>query len=497
MNCYLGLDIGTSGCKAAVFNEDGQQIAFAYRDYDITSLNPGWAELDSDLVIRRCFEIIKESVSLVPPDSVKGIGISSQGEAFTLLDSDGKTLMNALVSSDVRAKELAMSWPVKFGEERLYNITGHTPHPMFSLFKLLWIRDNLPEKWTKTSRVFCFEDLLQFRMGIKNPAMGWSLAGRTMMFDVINHCWNKEIIDLAGLKEEQLARPLQSGEIAGHVNINIARELGLPDEVFVVTGGHDQPCSALGAGSIEPGIAVYSIGTVDCITPAFDKPVFSEDLQKGNLCTYDHTVPGMYATVAFSLTGCNIIKWFRDEFGSEELERARNLNLDPYDLLMDQLPDKPTDLQVLPYFTPSGTPYFETSLKGAILGLDLNTSKEDILKALLEGVTLEMRLNLEILEQSGCHVKELRAIGGGAKSGILCQLKADVLGKPIVSLNITEAGCQGVAMLAMAFHKNMDVREISRKWIKPGSVYNPDGRKDYNEKYCLYKDLYPKLKASF
>lgn len=497
MNCYLGLDIGTSGCKAVIFDENGRQLSSAYRDYDIISLHSGWAELDSNQVIGKCFEVIKESVSSVDAISVRGLGISSQGEAFTLLDKQGRTLCNALVSSDIRALEYTRTWVEKFGEDKLYRITGHTPHPMFSLFKLLWIKDNMPEIWSRTSKIFCFEDLLQYRLGVSDPALGWPLAGRTMLFDVVRHCWDKEILDAAGIRENQLARPLQSGTIAGYISNETVRELGLSAGTFLVTGGHDQPCSALGAGAIDPGVAVYSIGTVDCITPAFNKPVFSDSLQKSNLCTYDHTAPGLYATVAFSLTGCNIINWFMNEFGGPELEQAKNANCSPYDILLGKLPDGPSSLLVLPYFTPSGTPYFNTSVKGTIFGLDLNTKKEDILKALLEGVAFEMKLNLEILEQAGCHVRELRAIGGGSRSNILNQLKADVIGKPIVSLNITEAGCMGVAMLVMAADKKETIKDISTKWIRPVAILKPDPEFGYDKLYKSYKKLYPKLKKYF
>ncbi|MEI6047997.1 MAG: FGGY-family carbohydrate kinase [Bacteroidota bacterium] len=491
---YLGIDIGTSGCKAVIFDEDGRQVSMAYREYDIISKNTGWAELDTDEVTGKCFEVIKESASRLEAGSVKCMGISSQGEAFTLIDKEGKSLCNALVSSDIRANDLIGPWTEKFGEEKLYHITGHTPHPMFSLFKLLWVKKNAPEIWAKTDRILCFEDLLQYRLGIKTPSMGWPLAGRTMLFDVINHTWNTEILEKSGIRKEQLSTPLQSGTIAGFVNKGIARELNLAEDTFIVTGGHDQPCSALGAGAIEPGIAVYSTGTVECITPAFDKPKFTRTLQKSNLCTYDHTAPGMYATVAFSLTGGNILKWFRDEFGAAEIEEAKRIHCNSYELLLNQMPDKPTQLLVMPYFTPSGTPYFDTSVKGAILGLDLSVTRLEIMKALLEGVAFEIRLNLEILKQSGCEVKELRVIGGGARSQKHIQLKSDVTGMPITILDVTEAGCMGVAMLAKSAHTKQDVGDIAKKWVSPVSKVEPKRHDYYNTKFRLYKKLYPALK---
>jgi xylulokinase len=497
MNHYMGIDIGTSGCKCVVFDENGHQISAAYREYNTISYHPGWAELDTDEVIARCFDVIKETALSVQRRSVKGIGISSQGEAFTLTDKNGKALCNALVSSDIRANDMIGPWTEDFGETKLYKITGHTPHPMFSLFKLLWIRKHAPEIWGNTCRILCFEDLLQYRLGITDPSMGWPLAGRTMLFDVVNHKWDNDILEKAGIRKEMLSKALPSGTLAGFVDKDIAVSLDLPDETFIVTGGHDQPCSGLGAGAIDPGIAVYASGTVECITPAFDGAIFTEDLRRSNLCTYDHSAPGMYATVAFSLTGGNLLKWFRDEFGREEVAEAIKTNHNPYELLLKKIPDEPSRLLALPYFTPSGTPYFDVNVKGAILGLDLSATREEILRALLEGVAFEVRLNLDILRQSGCDVNELRIIGGGARSLKLVRLKADVIGMPVVVPEVTEAGCIGVAMLARAYHSNLKVGDIAKKWIRTVTRIEPKNTDHYNSKFQQYKKLYHVLKTFY
>lgn len=497
MNYYLGIDIGTSGCKSVVFDEDGNQAAAAFREYDIISSRPGWAELDTDDVMAKCFDTIRESASAVQPETIRGIGISSQGEAFTLADINGKALCNALVSSDIRAGNIIKPWTEEFGEEKLYRITGHTPHPMFSLFKLLWLKENNPEIWAKAHRILCFEDLLQFRLGIKDPAMGWPLAGRTMIFDVISHSWSDEILAKAGIRKEMLSKPLRSGSFAGLVDRDIAAALNLSDETYIVTGGHDQPCSGLGAGATDPGIAVNASGTVECITPAFGSPLFTDQLRRSNLCTYDHAAPGMYATVAFSLTGGNLLKWFRNEFGYEEVALANKTGRNPYELLLEKMPPEPSRLLVLPYFTASGTPYFDVSVKGAILGLDFSVTREEILKALLEGVAFEVRLNLDILKQSGYNVNELRIIGGGARSLKHVQLKADVLGMTVVIPDVTEAGCMGVAMLAKACHSKQKVEDIVKKWIRPATRIEPRNFNYYNTKFEKYKKLYSVLKTFY
>ncbi len=494
MHHYMGIDIGTSGCKAVIFDEHGHQKALEYREYDIIAQQPGWAELDTDEVMRKCFEVIGKAASSLPDGSLKGIGISSQGEAFTLIDNKGKALCNALVSSDSRASGMISEFTEYFDEQRLYEITGHTPHPMFSLFKLLWIKKNRPEIWSGATGILCFEDLLQYRLGIKKPSIGWSLAGRTMLFDVVNHKWSGAILDQTGISTEQLSRPLQSGTIAGYVNNEIAGKLNLPSDTFIVTGGHDQPCSGLGAGAIEPGIAVYSLGTVECLTAAFSKPVFSAALRKNNLCTYDHAAPGLYSTIAFSITGGNLLKWFRNEFGKREFELSSAKNADSYKMLLGEMPDAPTRLLVLPYFTPSGTPYFDVLVRGAVFGLDLSTTRGEVLKALLEGVTYEIKLNLDILQQSGCVVNELRAIGGGTRSLKILKLKADILGKPVTVPDVTEAGCLGVAILARAAHTGEDVTSIAQSWIRPALRIEPEGGSVYEDKFYFYKKLYPGVK---
>jgi len=470
---YLGLDIGTSGCKAVAFDADGRTIVQAGRDFELRFTPEGGAELDSDEVIGKCLAVIAETRQQ-SGGAIRAMAVSSQGEAFTALGQDSRTLCHAMVSSDARAARYACEWPAQFGAERLYQITGHTAHPMFTLFKLLWLRDHRPEVWRQADRFLCFEDLLHHRLGLE-PAIGWPLAGRTMLFDVRRHEWSPELLEAIGLTVGKLARPLASGSVVGKTE----------DGMLVVASGHDQPCGALGAGATKPGVAMYASGTVECITPAFSKPVFNEELRRSNLCTYDHTVPGMYATVAFSLTGGNLLKWFRDEFASGQ----------SYEQVLAAAAPAPTKLLVLPYWTPSGTPHFDVQTPGAILGLRLSTTRGEMLRALLEGVAFEMRLNLEILHDAGCELHELRAIGGGAKSAFWTQLKADVLGKPITTLNVTEAGCLGAAMLACAADTGAPLSSLADRWVTPVKriLPQPEPSAYYSRRFAAYRQLRPAL----
>jgi xylulokinase len=492
---YLGLDIGTSGCKAVAFNEYGEGLAAAFREYPLIIPTEGWVELDSEEVCTKCFEVIREVALKTSSDSVRAMGISSQGEAFTPIDKEGTILGNGMVSSDTRASGIVNEFCTDFGSEKLYSITGHTAYPLFSLFKLIWIRENNPDLWARTDKFLCFEDLLHHKLGL-DPAIGYSLAGRTMLFNVRSHQWDEEILASVGLRSGQLARPLPSGSTVGIISARIASQLGLPENVVVVAGGHDQSCGALGAGIVSKGMAMYATGTVECITPVFDRPVFSENLFQNNYCTYDFAIPGMYNTVAYSLTGGNILKWYRDEFAFQEKEIARQNGRNIYEVILDTLPPTPSKLLVLPYFTPTGTPYFDSSITGAIIGLRFNTSREEILRALLEGVAFEMRLNLSILESSGIVIDELRAIGGGGKSKVWTQLKANILNKPITTIAVTEAGCFGVAMLAKAAITGIPVKQIVTEWVKTSQTIFPEKEfaEHYEKQFQTYLKLYPTLK---
>ncbi|OGV49936.1 MAG: hypothetical protein A2017_10620 [Lentisphaerae bacterium GWF2_44_16] len=493
----MGIDIGTSGCKAVVFNEDGKELSHSYREYSINISADGRAELDSSKVIESCFDVIREA-SGKSPEKVHAIGISSQGEAFTPVDAKGRILGNAMVSFDTRANEITEKEEWKNLRRKLYDITGHSSHPMFTLFKLQWLKKNRNDLYGAADKFLCFEDLLEMKLGVKKPAMGWPLAGRTMLFDVKKHQWDDEILDLCGLSSDNLARPLKSGSIAGTISPETAKSLSLTDNVIVVAGGHDQPCGALGAGAVDDGCAMYATGTVECICPVVSSLIQSDELYKSNLCSYDYTLKNLYTTVAFSLTGGNILKWFRDEFGSVEVTEARKQGLNPYELILKNMSQTPSSLMVLPYFTPSGTPYFDTEAEGAVLGLKLSTTRGEFMRALLEGVAFEMRLNLDILNKAGIKINELRAIGGGAKSPAWTQLKADVMNKPVSIVETKEAGCLGVAMLAHSSCSGEKIESVIGRWVKTSGVIhpNPENAEYYNKRFELYKDLYPSLKKN-
>ena len=492
----LGLDVGTTGCKAIVFDTQGNILGQAYREYPLIHRQPGWMELDSDLVWNSTKESIAEAVSAAGgKDPVKALAISCLGEAVTAIGNDGRPLALSTVGFDNRALPQSRWWEEVMGKEALFQITGQPLHLIYTINKILWWRDNEPEVFDKAWKFLCYGDLTAYRLGAE-PCIDFSMAARTMAFDIRAGRWSKEILEKAEIDEARLARPEPSGTVIGQVSDAAARELGLPKGVKIVAGAHDQPAGALGSGITKPRIAMDATGTVECITPAFAQPVLTEAMLRFNYPCYPHAVRGMYVTISFNFTGGSLLRWYRDVLGKQEREEAEVAGMGVYDIMIGKATAGPSPIFVLPHFTVTGTPWMDADAKGAILGLSLTTTKGDIIKALLDGLTYEMRLNLDCLQQAGVEIDSLRAIGGGAKSRTWLQLKADIYNRPVSCLSVSEAACLAMALLAgTAIGEYSSIEEAAEATIKVTETFEPDPKAaaQYEERYRLYREIYPLL----
>ncbi len=481
---YIGIDIGSSQVKAVVFGADGCRMSAAYRKYSYTVPVPGQMELNGGEVLKAAFEVLAECAAAVKNISpVKAIACSSQGEAFSPLDAKGNILAPAMISGDMRSSEVIREFTDKFGRERLYRITGHSASAMFSIAKLMWLRKFSPDLFRKSAKFLCFEDLLAFKL-TGRAVMGWPLAGRTMLFSPEKHRWMPELLDACGIRESQLAETLPCGTVTGFLLPEIAGRLGFDRDTVWVTGGHDQIIGARGCGAITPGTAMYAAGSVECLVPVLDKLVMSDELYRSNLCSYDFALPGRYASVAYSLTGSNLTEYFIREI-------ARDMNGD-YNGLINAMPPGPTGLLVLPYFTPSGTPYFDEITPACVYGWRFGTGRGELFKALSEGVALEMRLNCELLKNNGFRLDKLIATGGGFRSRAMVQLHADVLGVPIQVCDESEAGCRGAAALAATAADGVEIPAPSIiAMVEPDA----ENRGIYDAKFVQWKKFSKQIRS--
>lgn len=492
----LGLDIGTTGCKAVAFDEGGSLLARAYREYSLLHPNPGWAELDVNLLWKKIKEVISDVASKTHPDPIKALSVSTQGEAVVPVTKDGKPLYNFSVSFDKRTEPQCQWWQEEIGKEEIFQITGMPLHPMYTINKIMWLKENRPDIYRKAYKFLCVEDFVIFKLGAF-PAINHSLAARTMCFDIREKKWSEKILSLAGVRKELLSEPRPSGCPVGKVNPKIAEELNLKSDVVVVTGGHDQPCGALGAGVVSPGLVMNAIGTSDVLCPAINEPLLNKEMLGNNYCCYPHTCPDIYITISFNLSGGLLLKWYRDTFCFEEKMEAKRAGRDVYDIIVERANPEPVDIYILPHFVGSGTPTLDSKSKGAILGLTIDTTKEDISRAILDSNNYDLRLNMDKLKGAGIPMEEIRTIGGGAKSKKWLQLRADVLDKRVCTLKVSEAVSLGAAILAgVGINIFASPQEGARQWVKTDRVFEPDVKQhsQYRERYQNYLKIYPALK---
>jgi xylulokinase len=257
-------------------------------------------------------------------------------------------------------------------------------------------------------------------------------------------------------------------------------------------GGHDQCCNSFGSGIYQAGKAVCGIGTVECIAPTYATIPEAEDMLPNGLNVEHHILPGLYVSFIYNQAG-SLLKWFKATFAATEAQRADQV----YDLLTQEMPVEPTTLLTLPYFEPTGTPYFITDASGALIGLKTTTTRGEILKSLLECETLYFLESMLTLKHLGIDTSEFVATGGGAKSNAWLQIKADIFGVPFVRLNVVEAGTLGAAMLAgLATGIFHSPQEAVACYVKPERRFEPDWQRHavYQEKYAKYQQLYPTLK---
>ena len=322
------------------------------------------------------------------------------------------------------------------------------------------------------------------------------LASRTQVYDLVEDRWSDEILDALDLDSGRLSLVQPSGHPAGYMQANLAKELGFSKPPLVTTGGHDQACGALGVGLIQPGLAVVSSGTAEVVEVAMSTPVINETLYKGNISIYAHTVPGLYVSMTLNHSGGLLLRWFRDRFCQSEMEHAARSGDDAYNLMLKSAPDGPTGILVLPHFSGSGTPTFDTLSKGAILGLTFATGKADLAKAILEGLTYELRINLDLLKNGGIEIKELRAIGGGAKSDLWLQLKADITGIPVLKPEVTEAASWGAAILGgvgAGIYANTSQAVQATLRFEREFLPDPHSQEAYEKLFEQYRQVYPAI----
>jgi len=514
----IGLDIGTTGCKAIVFGPQWEILGQASREYPILTPHPDWAEQDPQQVWELALEALAEAVGQGRADPPRAMALSVQGEAVIPVDAAGRPLRHAILGMDTRSTAENTWLAETFDPPTLFQRTGMPIHTVNTITKLLWLQKNEPQVWAQAKQFLLYEDYFLRRL-TGQAVISHCLASRTQMYDLHAGNWATDILDrcnidpvrLARLSEEVTHGPWPVGSqimshgsraaVVGSLDKAITRQIGITGEVLLTSGGHDQACAALGSGVIRPGLAMVSTGTAEVVEVAMATPVLSESLRRGSISVYRHAAPDLYVAMTLNHSGGLSLRWFRDTLCREPAPATRDPGHErratSYDSILADAPAGPTRLMVLPHFSGAGTPQVDAHSRGAILGMTFATTQAEIAKGILEGLTYELRLNLELLRDAGIRLDELHAVGGGARSALWLQLKADICQIRLRVPQVTEAACLGAAILAaVGAGLSPDVAACVDQAVRFDRTIDPDPARasQYDRSYAIYKGIYPALR---
>ncbi len=501
MNYLLGIDVGTSGTKTLLVNQKGEIVCRAVCDYPLMQPRPGWAEQDP----HQWWEAVVSSISQVLSDSkvdprlIKGIGLSGQMHGSVFLDQANNVLRPAILWCDQRTQAECDYITGKIGAKRLIALTCNQALTGFTAPKIIWLRKHEPAIYDRCKKILLPKDYIRFCL-TGEFATEVSDASGTLLFDVKKRTWSKPVLSALQIDPALLPPCYESPEVTGKVNQDTAAKTGLREGTPVVGGGGDQAAGAVGNGIVETGIISASLGTSGVMFAFSNHPSVDNEAR---LHTFCHAVPGKWHVMGVMLSAGGSFRWLRDSIGLSEVNRGREEGVDPYELLTAEAETAAPGCEgliFLPYLMGERTPYADPNAKGVFFGLSLRHRRAELIRSVMEGVTYGMRDSLELVQNLGIKVTQIRASGGGARSKLWRQIQADVYNKPIARINVDEGPAFGVALLAgVGTGVYRTVAEACEKTIKVTETLkpNPERVKTYDKFYRLYRSLYPTLKKKF
>lgn len=434
----IGLDVGTSRCKGALYAEDGTELAGAGRDLTRQPGPDGRCEMDAGDLAAAVRGIVAE---LCRREPARAVCASVFGGGALLLDALGRPLTPLIGTTDPRAEAQVARLEGALGRRRLRGITGLTPHCSFALGKWMWLAEHEPGLMAKARTLGTAAELVLAALGAP-PVCDRATASTTLALDALSGEWSPEVVAASGLSQGLFPQIRSPGEPAGEMPAAVSAELGAAPGCLVVCGGHDQQVCALGAGVHREGLAAHSLGTVECVTAAFSGGETMRALLPGAHPVLFHVWERQRAALAYHYCGSDLWAW-----------AARTLALpdgqDAVGRVAAAWGEKGTPILALPHFAGSATPWMDARARGIVSGLSLAASAEEVLAGILQGQTLEIRLNLELWRSAGLVLDGLLSFGGGARWDSLLQWKADLLRLPMRRAARREPGCFGAFLLAL------------------------------------------------
>lgn len=491
----LGIDIGTSACKAALFDRKGQVLAAANGEYPVYYPEEGWAEQNPEEWWSAVCEAVRQVIRKagIQPEEIAGVGIDGQSWSAIAIDKGGKVLTNTPIWMDTRAQSICDRLNEEIGEDEIFRIAGNSLQPSYTTAKILWYKENLPEVYSKIYKILQSNSYIAFKLTgqiSQDLSQGYGLH----CFDMRTGQWDEEMCRKMGIPRDFLPEIVPSDRIIGTVTKKAAEESGLAEGTPVAAGGLDAACGTLGAGVIHSGETQEQGGQAGGMSICIEKYQAAPRLILGF-----HVIPGKWLLQGGTTGGGGVMRWFEREFADYERlmrEQTGISSLDQLNEIAEKVKPGCDGLVFLPYMAGERSPIWNPYAKGVFYGLDFSKTKGHMVRACMEGVAFSLRHNLETAEEAGAKAEILRAMGGSANSLLWTQIKSDVTGKTMAVPASDTATTLGAALLAgvgTGFYK--DYEEAVAETVKVTRKHQPDPEKKavYDKNYETYLELYRSL----
>lgn len=496
MKYLMGVDEGTTGCKAILFNEEGKQIASTAKEYPSYYPHPGWVEQDIDEIKIAVFDCISETIvkSKVDPKDIVGISHSNQGITMVLLDESEKLIFDRTIGwQDLRYVDMLPELEKEVDKSEYWNISG-MQFGTYNIPVLRWLQKNEPDKWAKVKRICSHQDWFLRQYGADGFYVDEGCANFLSMTRRSDNEWDERLMKVYNVTKDMLPTVLHiPGTVVGQVSDETSKATGLPTSCKVCLGSVDSICCSIGAGADEVGTQLFIIGTAGVSIFITDKDKLDPN---GRITIRTNPGFGNWQNFIMTNTGASAFRWFRDSICSMEVATSKLMGVDPYDIITQTASHSApgaNGVTALTCIQGSHTRKKNEKARGSFFGINLGTSKADLAQAILEGICFEMKDIMAMNQKLSGDVEHVRLCGGVAKSPMWCQMFADILQKPVELTEVSELGALGAAMYAgIGAGLFKDCKDAVAKCVKVTKVYKPDDKKisAYEESFKIWEHCY-------
>lgn len=480
---YIGIDLGTSAVKLLLMDGSGKICNIVSKEYPLYFPRPGWSEQNPEDWYAQTMAGLKELIKDIDKSQVGGISFGGQMHGLVILDENDDVIRPALLWNDGRTKEECDYLNDVIGKETLSKYTANISFTGFTAPKILWIKNKEPQNFAKIKKIMLPKDYIAYKLsGVHCTDV--SDASGMLIFDVKNRCWSKEMIDICGIKEEQLAKVYESYEVVGNVTDEIAKELEIPNTVKIVAGAGDNAAAAIGTGTVGDGRCNISLGTSGTIF--ISSKNFGVDSNNA-LHSFDHA-DGNYHLMGCMLSAASCNKWW-----SEEILNTKDYAKEQEDIT--KLGEN--NVYFLPYLMGERSPHNNPNARGTFIGMSMDTSRSDMTQAVLEGVAFALRDSLEVAKSLGINIERTKICGGGAKSPLWKKIISNVLNLKVDMIESEEGPALGGAILAaVACNEFESIEDAVNKLVKVTETIEPEKElvEKYEDRYNKFKKIYPTVK---